>query len=249
MDKNNNDYTEKEEVDFIESLYDDANEQLKDIYKEQKKNKDDILNFIAFIMLTYQISNNIMSLSSSDKSKLNNRFLGMVNKISKDQSIITKEVITDVLTNTVKKTNNFYSGNLDLKDIKKIVDMKFKGEHYMDRISNNEQEIAKKLYSKAKKFIQGETDVNTIKNDIDKTFNMDAYAVKRLAESEVNRSENSTFITIAKEQGVKTVYRHEILDDRICLECMAIDGQAFDIDNAIEGGLHANCRGWNSIYK
>ncbi|WP_051560419.1 hypothetical protein [Clostridium beijerinckii] len=246
MDKNN--YIEKEEVDFIQSLYDDANEQLKNIYKEQKKNKDDLLKFIALIMLTYQIFNNVMSLSYSDKSKLNNRFMDIITKISKDQSNVGKGVITLILTNTVKKTNDFYKGDLKSKDIEDIVDKKFKGEHFTNRIVNNENEIAKKLYSQTKKFIQGEIDVNTIKNEIDNTFNADAYNFKRLTETEVNRSENDTFITIAKAQGVKKIQRHEILDNHICLECMSIDNKIYDINEAPEL-QHVNCRGWNSIYK
>ena len=247
MDKNN--YTEKEEVEFIQSLYDDATEQLKEVYKEQKKNKDDLLNLIAFIMLTYTISNNIMSLSTSEKAKLNNRFLGIITKISKGQSILIKDVITTILTDTVKRTNNFYGGSFELKDIEKIVNDKYKGEYFSKRIIKNENDIAKKLYSQTRKFIQGETDVNTIKSNVDDTFNYDAYTVRRLTESEVNRTENDSFIIIAKENGIKKVIRHEILDDRICLDCEAVAEQIFDIADAIDGGLHSLCRGWNSIYE
>jgi len=245
----NNNYTEKEEVEFIKSLYDDANEQLIEVYKEQKQNKDDLLNLIAFIMLTYQISNNVMSLNTLEKATLNNRFLGLITKISKGQSVLIKDVITTILTDTVKRTNNFYGGSFELKDIEKIVNDKYKGEYFTNRILKNESDIAKKLYSQTKKFIQGETDVNTIKSNVDDTFNYDAYNVRRLAESEINRSENDTFITIAKANGVKKIIRHEILDDRICLDCEAIAEQPFDIDDAPDGAIHALCRGWNSVYE
>lgn len=247
MEENN--YTQEQEVEFIKSLYDDATEQLKEVYKKQKKNKDDLLNLIAFIMLTYQISNNVMSLSSLEKANLNNRFLGLITKISKGQSTLIKDVITTILTDTVKRTNNFYGGSFELKDIEKIINKKFKGEYFTNRILKNENDIAKKLYSETRKFVQGETDVNTIKSHIDKTVNEDAYNVRRLAESEINRSENDTFITIAKESGVKKIIRHEILDDRICLDCEAIAEQIFDIDNAPDGALHSLCRGWNSVYE
>lgn len=247
MEKNN--YTHEEELEFIKSLYDEATEQIKEIYKEQKKNKDDILNLIAFIMLNYNISDNVMSLSSLEKNNCKKKFLGLITKISKNQSTLTKDIITTILIDTVKRTNNFYGGNFELNNIKKIVDKKFKGEHFTKRILKNENDIAEKLYNETNLFVKGEVDVNAIKDKVDKTVNANAYNVRRLTESEVNRTENDTFITIAKENGVKKIIRHEILDDRICLDCEAIAEQIFDINNAPDGAIHSFCRGWNSIYE
>ncbi len=55
------------EEEFSQGLYDEANEQLKEVYKEQKQNKDELLREIALIMFTYTIIDGLMSL----KSKIN----------------------------------------------------------------------------------------------------------------------------------------------------------------------------------
>ncbi|NEZ76201.1 phage head morphogenesis protein, partial [Clostridium botulinum] len=48
------------EEEFVESLYNEANEQLEEVYKEQKKNRDELLQEIALIMLTYTVLDGLM---------------------------------------------------------------------------------------------------------------------------------------------------------------------------------------------
>jgi len=57
------------EEEFIESLYDEAEERTKEVYKEQKKNRDNLLQELALIMLTYTVLDGLMSLKSKDKKK------------------------------------------------------------------------------------------------------------------------------------------------------------------------------------
>ena len=244
-----NSYTEIEERDFIESLYDDANEQLEEIYSEQKKNKDNLLKELALVLLAYQISNNVMELSDDDKKKLNNNFLLLIAKFFKKQVKVTDKVITNILNNTAKNTYDFYGQKYKSKDIEDIINKKYKGEIYNKRIEKNENKIANKLNNDIKDFIEGIIDVNSIKGNIEETFSQNAYDVHRLAESEVNRTENDSFMKIAKANGVKKIIRHEVLDNKICLECLAISEKTFDIDKAPDGAIHSFCRGWNSIYE
>lgn len=248
MDKLNS-YTEKEERDFIESLYNEANEQLKEVYSEQKNNKDDLLKELALVLLIYNISNNVMKLSDDDKKKLNNKFLLLISKFFKKQVKVTDKVVTDILNKTSKNTYDFYGQKYKSKDIEDIVNKKYKGELYSKRIEKNENKIANKLNNDIQDFVEGKIDVNSIKDSIDETFKQNADAVRVLAESEVNRTENDSFITIAKANGVKKIIRHEVLDNRICLECLEISEQVVDIDFAPDGAIHPLCRGWNSIYE
>ncbi|WP_243129640.1 hypothetical protein [Clostridium sp. HBUAS56017] len=41
-----------------------------DIYKEEKSNRDDLLNEIAMILLTYKIVDRVVKINSGDKKKL-----------------------------------------------------------------------------------------------------------------------------------------------------------------------------------
>jgi len=242
MDKNKHD----KELEFIQGLYDEAEEQTKEIYKEQKKNRDKLLQEIALIMLTYTVLDGLMSLTSKDKKKEYNRLSIMILKSIKGDREVQDKVIMDILTSVVNKTFNFYSYNANLKDVKKIIENNFIGKHFSERVWENEKEVAKRLHNQVKEFLDGKINVNQIKKDIEKTYNANAYNVKRLVETEVNRCEDEAFKRFCKETGVKKVRRNEVLDRRTCEECAALDGKVYDLDDA-PGTVHPLCRGFNTI--
>ncbi len=242
MDKNKHD----KELEFIQGLYDEAEEQTKEIYKEQKKNRDELLQEIALIMLTYTVLDGLMSLTSKDKKKEYNRLSIMILKSIKGDREVQDKVIMDILTSVVNKTFNFYSYNANLKDVKKIIENNFIGKHFSERVWENEKEVAKRLHKQVKEFLDGKINVNQIKKDIEKTYRTNAYNTKRLVETEVNRCEDEAFKRFCKETGVKKVRRNEVLDRRTCEECAALDDKVYDLDDA-PGTVHPLCRGFNTI--
>jgi hypothetical protein len=246
---NKDKHINQDEVDFIKSLYDEANKKIEEIYQEHKSNKDELLKEIAFVLLLYKISDNIMKLNDTEKLKLNKKFLAIISTFFNKQVKLTDKVITEILQETAKNTYKFYGEKYTAKEIEDIVNKKYKGKLYTDRITKNENKIANKLNNDLEDFVEGKIDVNSIKDNIEETFSENDYDVRKLAESEVNRTENDSFLIIAKAQGVKKIIRHEILDDRICLDCEEIAEKIFDIDEAPDGAIHANCRGWNSVYQ
>ncbi|WP_346890741.1 minor capsid protein [Clostridium sp. UBA3887] len=234
------------EEKFIESLYNEAEEQTKEVYREQKKNRDELLQEIALIMLTYTILDGLMSLISKDKKKEYNRLSNIILNSAKRQGSIQARVINDILTSVVNKTFEFYSYNAGLKDVKKIIENNFKGKHFSERVWENENEVAKRLHSQIKDFLDGKVNVNQIKKDIEKTYNTSAYNAKRLVETEVNRCEDEAFRRFCKETGVKKVRRNEVLDRKTCEECAALDDKVYDLDDA-PGVIHPLCRGFNTV--
>lgn len=234
------------ELEFIESLYDEANERLKEVYKYQKDVRDDLLKEIAMIMLTYTILDGIMSMGKKDKDesykKLSSIILNGHKSIGKNQI----NVINSILNSTVNKTFDFYSYNANLKDVRKIIESNFKGKHFSERVWDNENEVAKNLHKQIKDFLNGKINVNQIKKDIEKTYNSSAYEAKRLTETEVNRCEDEAFKKFCKETGVEKVRRNEVLDHRTCEECASLDGKVYDLDEA-PGVVHPFCRGFNTI--
>lgn len=242
MDKNKYD----KELEFIQGLYDEAEEQTKEIYKEQKKNRDELLQEIALIMLTYTVLDGLMSLTSKDKKKEYNRLSNIILNSAKGQVAIQVSVISDTLTSTINKTFGFYSYNAKLKDVRKIIEANFKGKHFSKRVWDNEREVAKHLKNQVNNFLNGKINVNQIKKDIEKTYKTNAYNTKRLVETEVNRCEDEAFKRFCKETGVKKVKRNEVLDRRTCEECAALDDKVYDLDEA-PGVVHPLCRGFNTI--
>ena len=234
------------ELEFIESLYNEANEQLKEVYKEQKNVRDDLLREIAMIMLTYTIVDSLMSIGKSDKDKVYKKLSGLILDGHKNIGKNQIGILDNILNSTINKTFDFYSYNADLKDVRKIIERNFKGKHFSERVWDNENEVAKNLHAKVKEFLDGKVNVNQIKKDIEKTYNASAYNAKRLVETEVNRCEDEAFKRFCKEVGVVKVRRNEVLDRRTCAECASLDGKIYNLNDA-PGVVHPLCRGFNII--
>lgn len=237
-----------DEEKFVEGLYEQANEQLKEVYKEQKEARNELLQEIAMIMLTYNILDGLMSIKKNYRDKIYKKLSGLI--IINYKNISNKEVkvLNNILESTVKKTFNFYSYNADLKDIKHIIESNFKGKHFSERVWENENEVAKYLHKQVDNFLNGKINVNKIKKDIEKTFDTSAYNAKRLVETEVNKCEDEAFRMFCKETGVKKIIRNEVLDRKTCEECASIDGKVYSLNDA-PGVVHPLCRGFNTIYK
>ncbi|NRT90038.1 hypothetical protein [Clostridium beijerinckii] len=239
-------YSKDDEANFIEGLYDNANDQLKEVYKEQQQNRDNLLKEIANVMLTYTVADTVMNLSKDEQDKLSSKFLNLITGYAKVQGTITNKTTTDILNNTVSNTYKFYSYNANHKDVKEIIDNNYKGKHFSSRVWDNEQAVAELLHSQTQDFLKGKVNVNQIKKLIHDTYDNNAYEVRRLVETEVNRCEDEAFRKFCKETGVKKVIRNEVLDAKTCTRCAALDGKPFDLDKA-PGVVHPLCRGFNTI--
>lgn len=235
------------EEEFIQSLYDEANEQLKQVYKEQKKNRDELLKELAMIMLTYTILDGLMSLKSDDKNKEYKRLSPVIISAMRGQGETQEKVLQDILNSTVNRTFDFYSYNASLKDVRKIIENNFKGKHFSSRVWDNEEEVAKHLHKQVKEFLDGKINVNQIKKDIEKTFNSNAYNAKRLVETEVNRCSGNAFDRFCKETGVEKVRYNATLDNKLCEDCAQFHDKIFDLNNKIELPRHPLCRCFYTI--
>lgn len=232
---------------FIESLYEEANEDLKEVYKEQKEVRNELLQEIAMIMLTYNILDGLMSIKKNDRDKIYRKLSGLIIINYKNVSNKEVKVLNNILESTVKKTFNFYSYNADLKDIKKIIEFNFKGKHFSERVWENENEVAKCLHKQVNNFLNGKINVNQIKKDIEKTFNTSAYNARRLVETEVNRCSSNAFDRFCEETGVKKVRYNATLDNRLCNDCAQYHDRLFNIKDKIETPRHPLCRCFYTI--
>ncbi|EJE7236674.1 phage head morphogenesis protein [Clostridium sporogenes] len=230
------------EEEFVESLYNEANEQLEEVYKEQKKNRDELLQEIALIMLTYTILDGLMKLKRRDKNKKYKSLSKLIINFAQSQKSTQTRAMNKILNNTVKSTFEFYSYNANLNDVKKIIDSNFKGKYFSKRVWENEKEVAEQLQKQVKQFLDGKINVNQIKKDIEKTFNTNAYNAKRLTETEVNRCSNGAFDRFCIETGVKKVRYNAILDSKTCPKCSPHHNKPFDFNEKIELPRHPFCR-------
>lgn len=236
-----------DEEKFIESLYEEAENELKKVYSQQKESRDELLKEIAMIMLTYTILDGLMNIKKNDKDEIYKKLSELIIINYKNISNKEVEVLNNILETTVKKTFNFYSYNSGLKDVRKIVESNFKGKHFSKRIWSNEQEVSKYLHKQVNNFLNGKINVNQIKKDIEKTFNSSAYNARRLVETEVNRCSSNAFDRFCEETGVKKVRYNATLDSRLCNDCEQYHDRVFDIKDKIEVPRHPCCRCFYTI--
>ncbi|WP_346962388.1 minor capsid protein [Clostridium sp.] len=242
MDKNNHD-----ELEFVEGLYDEAEEQIKEVYKQQKKSRDELLNQLALIMMTYTVLDGAMNLSRKDKTKEYNKLSKTIKTNCKATGKVQDSVIKNMLTKMANSTFDFYSYNAGLKDVQAIIDKSFKGKHFSARVWENEKDTAKHLHKQINDFLNGKINVNQIKESIEKTYNSSAYNAKRLTETEVARVENDSFKRFCRETGVKKVRRVATLDNRTCSDCSSFDGKVYGLRDAPDLPAHPLCRCYLTI--
>lgn len=237
----------KETEKFVESLYNDMDEQLKETYKQKKESRDKLLKEIAMIMLTYTVIDSVMSLSESDYKKQYNLLASLIINLTKGDIKQETSNITNILKNTVKNTYDYYSYNYKLKDVEKIINANFKGKHFSSRVWDNEEEVAKKLNKLCQDFLRGKINVNQIEKIIKETYNTSAYNAKRLTETEVSRCHAGAFDRFCKETGVKKVKYSSVLEKNTCEECASLNDKIFDFDKKPEIPKHPQCKCYFSI--
>lgn len=236
----------KEEL-FIESLYKLAEKQLKKIYKHKRFNRDMLLQEIANILLTYTIANDVVVMDRATIDKEYKKISKLIIDISKGDAASQEKIIEELLSTVVKETYSFYSYNKGFKNVNKIIESNFKGKHFSDRVWENEKEVANHLHRKVQDFLKGKVNVNQIRKDIEKTFNMSAYNSKRLVETEVSRVSSNAFDRYCEETGVKKVRYNATLDSKLCDDCGKYHDKVFDIKDKLETPRHPCCRCFYTI--
>lgn len=232
--------------EFMESIYEGMEEQLKETYKKKKESRDELLKAIAMIILTYTVLNDVLSLSEKDYNKQYNLLSTLIIKLTRGNIKQETSNITNVLKNTIKNTYDFYSYNYNLKDVENIINDNFKGKHLSDRVWDNEQEVAKKLTKQCQDFLKGKISVNRIAKEIKDTYNTSAYNAKRLTETEVARCQSKAFDRFCKEVGVKKViYRATLCNS--CEHCLGLDGEIFEFKDKPELPKHPFCKCYYDI--
>lgn len=240
-DNYNSDNSELDNEDFTENLYKAPSESLNKINEEQEKNKKTILNKIAKIVLTYSLVNNLLKLKRKERIKLYWDLSSLTQRLIKNQSIKTESIIKDILHEGTRKASDFYKTELSNKDALDIVNKRFKGANFSERIYKNNDKISKVLHKNFNDFLKGKIEINDIKSNIEKTFNTSKYQAKRLVDTELSRIHNEIFRMNCKKNGIqKVIYKATFCNT--CNTCAGYDGMVFDIEEAPYLPQHASCR-------
>lgn len=230
-----------EEEKFIESLYIYGENEIKAVYKEEKKYRDELLNVIALTLLSCTILGDIMALNKQEIAKQYKIFYKIV-KLNTGQNMkFKRHTIENILLTISKDVKEFYKGNLKMEELKQIIQKEFKGKHFYIRILDNEEKTARNLLKQIKGFLNGEISVNDIEKNIKDIFNNNAYETKRLLEAETSRVEFETFLNSCKDRTKEYRY-NSVLEATTCKECSGNHGKILTINNIIPLPRHPFCK-------
>lgn len=254
LTKNQQQYKEyyEELQQYLNNLTD---EQIKQILKTIKNNRDMLLNEIAQIILSYNVNNNVLDLSIIEKRILINKFNELINNTLSNELKEERKLLNNMLIKSAKEkelTLNYLNelGGINTKikkadkeTINKIVNAKVKGKNWSKRYVDNKNAIAKRLRKDIKDLLNGDTDINSIRDNIVKTYNTNANMTKRLVGNEVTRVQEGICEQWQLNNGVEYVMYSATLEHNTCSECGKYDGKVYEIDKKpVKIPVHVNCR-------
>lgn len=241
-------------LEFAKELYDQNDNKINEAYKGQKENRDDLLNKIAKILLSYNILDNIMNLDSEEKKNLYSELSNLIiDKFKSELDLeinLTKNILYDVGKGKYSTNNYLYSlgtdfklTQIDDKALENIINTEVEDKFWSDRLYNNKNDMSKILRSEIKKFLNGETNVNEIENKIKKKYNENAYETKRLVQDNICRVQEGANDVWQHEHGIKKVMYMATLDGKVCSKCAQYDTKVLDVDKKpVQIPQHPFCR-------
>lgn len=242
---------------FTDQLNNKGDKKIQEFHEEQKENRDSILSEIAKIMLSYHITESIMSIGSSDKIKLKRELNTLLqNKIQSEinsETLKTKDLLESIGKDKYNINNyindigmNVNSGIKPVEDetLANIINGKVENKTWTDRLWDNKNDLQKNLKAQIDSFLNGKTTVNEIEENIKKKYNSNAYETKRLVLTEIARVQEEMNQAWAKEHGVKYQMFMATLDFKTSQVCRGFDTKVFEFNDVNKPipPLHPFCR-------
>jgi len=130
---------------------------------------------------------------------------------------------------------------------------KWLGANYSDRIWTNKSNLLESLNTTFMRGVAQGVNPNAIARTLSTELNTRFSNAVRLARTEFAHITNSANLSAYEQFGVVKQYRYvATLDKRTSTTCQDLDGQIFDVSNAVEGlnfpPMHPNCRSTTIAY-
>lgn len=226
-------------ISFAEELARQGDRRILELLQQQKINKDLLLQQIAKVLLDYNIIDSIIDVSATEKIFIYNKFSKSIDKLIRAE---LKNELNRVSKTLVDMANNKWDSNnyilnigvstnikkADKETVNKIIYKKIDGKKYSDRLYDNKQDVAKRLKQNIKDLLEGNISVNEIKDNLNKTYNLNANNTKRLVSNEiarVNEAINDKWINDNKL--VEYVMWCATLENKTCDTCGELDGKVW----------------------
>lgn len=225
-------------IPLVAAIYQNTDDNISGMLQDQKENRDELLNKISKILLTYTIVDSILKVTMKDKKKLNTSLGTYINK-SMSKELKRERELTEKTIRAAAKDRwginsylfsfqtDFKLSKLDPKKVDKIVKKTIDGKNYSDRMGDNKNKVAKILQNKIGDFLEGKISVNDIEKEIKTIYNTNAYNITRLVDHEVARVQAEVNEVWLKENKTEYVMYDATLDKKTCKICGGYDGKVY----------------------
>ncbi len=182
-----------------------------------------------------------------------NRYRGLQQKIDKavrgigktEETLVTNSLYTSykqVYQQTMQGLGVAPSWTILNENMaKQIVNANFKGANFSERIWNNKSKLREHIEKGViDSVISGQSKDKAVR-EIKRSFGVGFNDADRIVRTETQRVLNDGQRQTYKDRGYSQVEWLVADDERLCEECMAIDGKIFNIDE-VPAVLHPRCR-------
>lgn len=135
---------------------------------------------------------------------------------------------------------------LDTQTVNKVLDAKFDGKNYSERVWGNSDILANQLKDKLAVAIANGYSIDKTARDFRERFGVSNYYAERLVRTETNYFHNVGEIDSYKSMGFEYFEFLATLDSRTSDICAEMDGKRYPVSKGVPGfnipPLHPNCR-------
>lgn len=228
---------------------DNANNEMKPIFKQQNDMLNKIRATIALVYMEYA-SKGVLQLNKIQKTNIMSKIF---NELENDFRVLGKaetdkvaHILSNVYVNTYSKNSSILNLNLNTPsedDIKKAIDKKIDGKLFNERIWDNKDKLLKALKKLIDSILNGKMTVDEAGSYIKKVFGVSANESYRLVLTELMRAQAQASIEAAKRAGIKK-HMWSAKFENTCEFCQGQDGKIYAIDDAEapEIPVHPYCK-------
>lgn len=145
-----------------------------------------------------------------------------------------------------KESNIDAFSTLDDRTVDTVINAKWHGSSFSERVWNNSDVLAAKLDDVMTRSVMTGASMSKAMREVRETFNTHNYYAERLIRTETNRAHNEAEALAYDNMGVEQYVFVATLDNRTSLMCQEHDGKRFKLSERKVGvnypPLHPNCR-------
>ncbi|MED1443037.1 minor capsid protein [Aeribacillus composti] len=247
---------QKELLSIVEEMYKLTDKEFNQIIFQYKNSKDQIKQYLAELFMQYGKDGLLDYFQLNQNGALKEFERKVEQELQKIGALeitvltaILGTVFAHVYYKTAFKLEQSLEIAIDFKRlnpaiIKEFVDFDWSGQHFSERIWNNQTALKNALKTILVRGMQDGESIDKMARKITKQFESKAYQSKKLVVSETARIIGQARENIYADSGVQKVEWLATLEQNTCEICAKLDGKVFDLDDPKKPKIprHPNCR-------